>query len=103
MKIGHESLRKLFDIIQSYLPCWIDARLTFREAMGEDWKGQKVLWEALGVEAETTLLSARTLEYQFLDGRIMVSNVAANTPMLTSGIVACLTTAWRFVKWIDFK
>ena len=55
------------------------------------------------MEAETTLLLARTLEYKFLDGRIMVSNVAANTPMLTSVIMACLTTAWRFVKISDAR
>ena len=53
-----------------------------------------VFWDALGVEAETTLLLVSTLEHQFVDGRSMVSHAAASTPMLTSVIMAGLTTAW---------
>ena len=57
------------------------------------------LWETLGVEAETCVTLARTLEYEFVDCRMYVSRGAADVPMPTSVIVACLTTAWRFKEW----
>eukprot|EP00974_Lingulodinium_polyedra_P133749 11226834-Lingulodinium_polyedra.AAC.1 len=52
--IAIESLRKSFDLLQSFLPSWVESRLCFREPMGPVWvAGRQALWSSLSVEVET--------------------------------------------------
>ena len=98
--VAIESLRKSIDVLWGHLDTWVVQRLEFRDLQDKDWvQEQEVLWETLGVEAETCHVLANGLQYQFLNGRIFVSRQAAEIPDLLGLIHTSITSAWRFVKW----
>jgi len=71
--VATASLRKSFDLLGSHLAEWVANNITFRGPEDEEWVADQVrLWEVLLAPAEVTLLVAKELQFEYLDGRIYI-------------------------------
>ena len=102
--VAIESLRKSADLLSKHLAMWVSKRLRMVPPRGLAWvESQRVLYNALSVDWETVELLAETLELEFRDGELLVSNGADVDGDLVECVCATLKSAWKFVKFTESR
>ena len=67
---------------------------------GEDWvQQQRTLWHVLAVDMESVEVMADTLQLEFRNGELLVSQTADVPGDVVDCVCSALTATWRFVKF----
>ena len=69
-----------------------------------DWiEHRRFLWQSLDVEHETVDVLAETLQLQYEDGQIQVTQDVSGMPGWVDTITFVLLSAWKFVRFTDSR
>jgi hypothetical protein len=102
--VAVESLRGGMDLVVAHLGEWVALRASFVAELGaSEIDHRRCLWQALGVDMETSEVLACELQLAFTDGRLCLAERVSGTAGLVETVTTALLSAWRFVKWSDSR
>ena len=85
--------------MSKHMALWVSKRLRLVPPRDLDWvESRRVLFNALSVVWETVELLSATLQLEFRNGELLVSNAAEVDGDIVECVCATLKSAWKFVK-----